>query len=55
MEIRDWPAGAIRTETIIASVQQSKRTILLVSESYFDTQWCRYEFLAAHNQVNMSL
>ena len=55
MECRDWPAGKIQTETIIASVQQSKRTVLFVSESYFETKWCRYEFLAAHYQVNKQL
>ena len=52
LESRNWPGGAFVTDTIISSVQQSKRTVLLVSENYFESPWCQYQFTAAHYQVS---
>ena len=42
----------VRTDSVIASVDQSKRTILLVSKHYFGSIWTEYEFQVAHLQVH---
>ena len=52
LESRDWLAGAFATDSVIASVEQSKRTILLVSEHYFQSPWLEYQFQVAHLQVS---
>lgn len=48
---RDFPAGTCLAETIIRSLEASKRTILVVSNHFLDSEWCRFEFQAAHQQV----
>ena len=49
---RDWLVGRFATDNVIASIEQSKRTILLVSENYFESHWTEYEFQVAHLQVS---
>ncbi|CAG5122431.1 unnamed protein product [Candidula unifasciata] len=48
---RDFPAGACIADTIVRSLEASKRTILVVSNHFLDSEWCRFEFQAAHQQV----
>lgn len=48
---RDFPAGACIIETIVQSVEASKRTILVVSDNFLDSEWCRFEFQTAYQQV----
>ena len=52
LESRDWLVGRFATDCVIASIEQSKRTVLLVSEHYFESPWTEYEFQVAHLQVS---
>ena len=53
LECRDWHPGHTTTDAVVASVQLSKRTIVLVTPNHLDTQWCEYSFDAAHYQVDL--
>ncbi len=48
---RDWPVGVLITENILLSVQHSRRMIMVLSESYLQSEWCRMEFQAAHKEM----
>ncbi|XP_046380795.2 toll-like receptor Tollo [Haliotis rufescens] len=51
LHFRDFPVGASIAETIVRSVQSSKRTIVVLSDSFLDDEWCRFSFTTAHQQV----
>ncbi|XP_019639113.1 PREDICTED: toll-like receptor Tollo [Branchiostoma belcheri] len=51
LEYRDFPVGACIASTIIESVEDSRRTILLLSQSFVDCEWCALAFKAAHQQM----
>ena len=48
---RDFPVGACIAETIIDSVNKSKRVIMLLSNNFLKSEWCQYEFQKAHYQL----
>ncbi len=51
LHYRDWPVGGGIAQTICESVEQSRRTIILLSEDFLRSEWCQYEFKAAHYRV----
>ncbi|XP_046735889.1 protein toll-like [Diprion similis] len=48
---RDWNVGEIIPEQITRSVEESRRTILVVSPDYVKSEWGKLEFQAAHRQA----
>ena len=51
LHYRDWPIGGAIAQTICESVEKSRRTIILLSENFMKSEWCQYEFKAAHYRV----
>ncbi len=48
---RDFEVGAFISTNIINAIQQSKRTIIVLSQSFIDSEWCKFEFEQAHLQL----
>ncbi|XP_036327382.1 protein toll-like [Rhagoletis pomonella] len=45
---RNWVGGAYITEQIVESVAQSRRTIIVLSQHFIESDWGRMEFRTAH-------
>ncbi|XP_046603133.1 protein toll [Neodiprion virginianus] len=48
---RDWNVGEVIPEQIARSVEESRRTILVVSPDFIKSMWGKLEFQAAHRQA----
>lgn len=49
---RDFQIGSAISESVLHSVASSKRTLLIVSDSFAKSQWCRWEAkLAEHHHL----
>ena len=47
---RNWLAGADTTELIQASVEKSRKTIVVLSNSFARSEWCQLELTQAHRR-----
>jgi len=52
---RDWNAGDWIPDQIARSVEESRRTLVILSPSFMESVWGRMEFRAAHQQVRIIL
>uniref|UniRef100_T1H4N4 TIR domain-containing protein n=1 Tax=Megaselia scalaris TaxID=36166 RepID=T1H4N4_MEGSC len=47
LHFRDWIVGDYITKQIVNSVEQSKRTVFIITSNFLDSMWSRLEFRAA--------
>lgn len=53
---RDFQAGSIISETILECVAKSRKTLLVISDSYARSHWCRWETqLAEHHRLFLKM
>lgn len=48
---RDWPVGELIPQQIVKSVEDSKRTIVVISPNFLESVWGKMEFRTAHHQA----
>eukprot|EP00058_Branchiostoma_floridae_P022957 XP_002608447.1 hypothetical protein BRAFLDRAFT_96585 [Branchiostoma floridae] len=48
---RDFVPGILIAENILNAVEESRRTIVVISRHFLESEWCQLEFQAAHAQV----
>ena len=49
--LRDFPAGFDYADVIDNAMQQSRKTILILSPKFFESNWCQHEMNMAHNKL----
>lgn len=47
LHFRDWLVGEYISKQIVTSVEQSKRTIFIITNNFLDSMWSRLEFRSA--------
>ncbi|XP_035672569.1 toll-like receptor Tollo [Branchiostoma floridae] len=48
---RDFVPGILIADNILNAVEESRRTIVVISRHFLESEWCQLEFQAAHAQV----
>ena len=51
VHFRDFPVGRHIPETIHNAVENSRRVIMILSDNFLSSEWCQYEFQAAHHRL----
>ncbi|KAK9693054.1 Leucine rich repeat [Popillia japonica] len=51
IHVRDWVVGEFITKQIMDSVDQSRRTIVILSPHFLQSEWATMEFRTAHTQA----
>lgn len=51
LHFRDFKVRETISNNIVYSIEESKRTIMLLSNNFLSSEWCRFEFQAAHHQL----
>ncbi|XP_055383501.1 toll-like receptor Tollo [Condylostylus longicornis] len=53
LHYRDFPINGVYSlpDTLTHAIDNSRRTIMILSENFIKTEWSRYEFKTAHHQV----
>ncbi|KAJ9593990.1 hypothetical protein L9F63_014585 [Diploptera punctata] len=46
---RDFEIGSVISESVLQSVAHSRRTLLIISDAFARSQWCRWELQLAEN------
>jgi len=47
LHYRDFNVSSFVADTIVEAIESSKRTILVVSKNFVESEWCRFEFKSA--------
>ena len=51
LHFRDFTVGESIAEAIVNSIENSKRTIVVLSDNFLECEWCKFGFQTAHQQV----
>ena len=51
VHFRDFPVGGHIPDTILGAVNDSRRVIMILFDNFLRSEWCNYEFQAAHHQL----
>ncbi|XP_055954422.1 toll-like receptor Tollo [Patella vulgata] len=51
LHFRDFPVGESIADNIIEAVDASRRTLLIISNNFLQSEWCKFEFQTAHHEV----
>ncbi|KAF5291549.1 hypothetical protein FQR65_LT01862 [Abscondita terminalis] len=50
---RDFEVGSVISDTVLASIEQSRKTILIISDAFARSEWCRWEVqIVQHHRLN---
>ncbi|XP_050546827.1 toll-like receptor 6 [Daktulosphaira vitifoliae] len=47
LHYRDFNVSSFVADTIVEAIESSKRTVLIVSKNFIESEWCRFEFKSA--------